>query len=304
MRGCGELGKRIGFVELMRNGTKESDACVAGDIELASLSDVYIGDHGALGGVVGGDAVGANAAPERADGCRRVLRGRDAEHGAGEHERGPGGVAGIRGVLREVDVSENDVVGIGGVSLASDRVVTSGDLVAFVIDGHIAVASLAGLDRNGAVISRSIVVAERCVGREIRVTVVDERLGGRIVLPAIPGNAQQGARLLANLGDTPNGADDLLVATDRTELLLGADEDVGLAVDGLGYLALEVAAGELRQVLGGVGDGGGVLGGLGGGLVGCRGGVRGSGGIGGRGIGRGCGGVDTRGGIGVGDAIR
>lgn len=49
---------------------------------------------------------------------------------------------------------------------------------------------------------------------------------------------------------------------------------------------MEVAAGELRQVLGGVFDGGvrgGLGGGLSGGLVGCRDGVRGSGGIGGRG---------------------
>lgn len=70
---------------------------------------------------------------------------------------------------------------------------------------------------------------------------------------------------------------------------------------------MEVAAGELRQVLGGVFDGGvrgGLGGGLSGGLVGCRDGVRGSGGIGGRGVARGCGGVGIRGDIGVGDAIR
>ena len=138
---------------------------------------------------------------------------------------------------------------------------------------------------------------------KVRVTRVNLGFGALDIDPA----AFNQARLPVLLRDLPDRTCDLLARAYRAQLLLVANQDIGLAVDGFGDLALEVAAGELRQVLGGVFDGGvrgGLGGGLSGGLVGCRDGVRGSGGIGGRGVARGCGGVGIRGDIGVGDAIR
>ena len=73
-------------------------------------------DRPSCGSVNHACAIGTNSLPQA--GCGVAVIGDRTEHSAGEHERSPLGVVGICRVLGQVDVTEDQVVGVCGIGQA------------------------------------------------------------------------------------------------------------------------------------------------------------------------------------------
>ena len=138
---------------LVRDRGEEADALLLADIQLVAfdirdhiflIDDHMADDRPSCGSVNHACAIGTNSLPQA--GCGVAVIGDRTEHSAGEHERSPLGVVGICRVLGQVDVTEDQVVGVCGIGQAG---VGSGVVRLRAISTH-AVILGAGLFAAGA----------------------------------------------------------------------------------------------------------------------------------------------------------
>ena len=110
---------------LVRDRGEEADALLLSDIQLVAfdirdhiflIDDHMADDRPSCGSVNHACAIGTNSLPQA--GCGVAVIGDRTEHSAGEHERSPLGVVGICRVLGQVDVTEDQVVGVCGIGQA------------------------------------------------------------------------------------------------------------------------------------------------------------------------------------------
>ena len=183
-------------------------------------------------------AIDADSIPQASHSVCAV--GDRAEHGAGEHEWSPLGVVGIGRVLGQVDVTEDQIIRIGRIGQAGvgGRVVR---LRAISTHAVILGACLAGVQCCSAYSQSIVMIGGIGIAQGVRtgkIGVAGVFSGRRAIYPV-------GA--VAGLRDLVDTADDLLAGTNRTQLLLVTDQNVGLAVDLLGDLTLKVTAAERRR---------------------------------------------------------
>ena len=103
---------------LVRDRGEEADALLLADVQLLArlIDDHMADDRPSCCGMLHACAIGADSLPQASHSVCAV--GDRAEHGAGEHERSPLGVVGICRVLGQVDVTEDQVVGVCGIGQA------------------------------------------------------------------------------------------------------------------------------------------------------------------------------------------
>ena len=113
---CGCLRRRcegVFAIKLIGYGAKEADTRVFTHVELGTrLDHLHVGDDGVGDGGNVGDAftVCSDAGPKAARRIRGIaLR---SEHGAREHERIPPRVTGVCSVRAQIDIAEDEVVGV------------------------------------------------------------------------------------------------------------------------------------------------------------------------------------------------
>ena len=230
-------GTREDFVIVVvgRNGSKKPDAHLFAHAQPARLHHAHIGDNGIGDGGNVGDAlaVGADAVPEA---TRRTggiaLR---TEHGAREHERRPSRVGGIVCIRAKVGVAKNEIVGVDGIlQTGFDRL-------------HIIISTLcingielcARIANNAALMVLEGSIVKGAFGFKIGIACIHKLIGAFGILPMTLKQAIVDPMLLNRPDLTGN---DLLVRTDRAQLLLVADEDVFGSVDFLDGLTHEVSS--------------------------------------------------------------
>ena len=107
---------------LVRDRGEEADALLLADIQLVAfdirdhiflIDDHMADDRPSCCSVNHACAIGTNSLPQA--GCGVAVIGDRTEHSAGEHERSPLSVVGICRVLGQVDVTEDQVVGVCGI---------------------------------------------------------------------------------------------------------------------------------------------------------------------------------------------
>ena len=98
-------------------------------------------DRPSCGSVNHACAIGTNSLPQA--GCGVAVIGDRTEHSAGEHERSPLSVVGICRVLGQVDVTENQVVGVCGIGQAG---VGSGVVLLRAISTHAVILGAGPVD--------------------------------------------------------------------------------------------------------------------------------------------------------------
>ena len=105
---------------LVRDRGEEADALLLADIQLVTfdirdhillIDDHMADDRPSCESVNHAFAIDTNSLPQA--GCGVAVIGDRTEHSAREHERSPLGVVGICRVLGQVDVTEDQVVGVG-----------------------------------------------------------------------------------------------------------------------------------------------------------------------------------------------
>ena len=188
-------------------------------------------------------AIGADSLPQASHSVCAV--GDRAEHGAGEHKWSPLGVVGIGRVLGQVDVTEDQIIRIGRIGQAGvgGRVVR---LRTISIHAVIPGAGLTSVHFRITYRQRIVIVGGISIAQDIRIGkigVTGVFSGRRAIYPVVAKESLPGA----DLRDLVDTANNLLAGTNRTQLLLVANQNVGLAVDFLGDLAFKVTAAKRRR---------------------------------------------------------
>ena len=230
---------------LVRDRGEEADALLLADVQLLALliDDHMADDRPSCCGMLHACAIRADSLPQAS---HSVCAVRDrAEHGAGEHERSPLSTGGIRRVLGQIDVTEDQIIRIGRICQTS----VGGRVVRLrTISTHAVIpgAGLISVHFRMTYRQRIVIVGGSSIAQGIRIGkigVTGVFSGRRAIYPVVARESLPGAGL-RDLVDTANN---LLAGTNRTQLLLVADQDVGLAVDLLGDLTLKVTAAKRRR---------------------------------------------------------